>query len=203
MSKTEPGQTGADLKAILQTPPDAAAMARLAENPLYNAIVRTTCVATMLSGGHAPNALPQKATANVNCRILPGHSREEVRQELIKVFAEPKISVQYRADNGDISDQAPTTKALPPAQIEPAVMSALVKLAGEMWPGAPVVPTMSTGASDGIYTNAAGMPTYSITGIALELDDVRAHGKDERLPVASFVRGEDFYYRFVKAITGG
>ncbi len=203
MSTREPGQLGADLKAALSTPPDPVALARLANNAPYNATIRTTCVATMLAGGHAPNALPQKATANVNCRILPGHSREEVRQQLITIIHDPSIVVRYMADNGDISDTAPAAKALPPAQIDPQVLAALQKLSAEMWPGAPVIPTMSTGASDGIYTNAAGMPTYSITGIALEESDVRAHGKDERLPVTSFRRGLDFYYRFVRSITGG
>jgi acetylornithine deacetylase/succinyl-diaminopimelate desuccinylase-like protein len=203
MSTEEPGQLGTDIKGILQTPPDPAAMARIENNAPYNATVRTTCVATEISGGHAPNALPQKATANVNCRILPGHSREEVRQQLIRVIDDPKVTVRYVADNGDVSDVAPTNKALPPATIRPEVMEAVKKLSAEMWPGAPILPTMATGASDGKYTNAAGMPTYAITGIALEEDDVRAHGKDERLPVESFRRGVDFYYRFVKAITGG
>jgi acetylornithine deacetylase/succinyl-diaminopimelate desuccinylase-like protein len=203
MSTEEPGEIAAEIKAILKTPPDPAALAQLADKPLYNATVRTTCVATMLSAGHAPNALPQKATANVNCRILPGHSREEVRQQLIKVFADPSITVRYMADNGDLFDTAPEAKALPPAAIDPGVMAAATKLAGEMWPGAPVLPIMDIGASDGIYTNAAGMPTYTITGIAMEEEDHREHGKDERLPVESFRRGVDFYYRFVKAITGG
>ncbi len=203
MSEEEPGQTGTDIKAVLATPPDRAAMERLAARPLYNATMRTTCVATMLAGGHAPNALPQQASANVNCRILPGHSREEVRQELIKVFDDPSVVVKYMADNGDISDQAPSAKALPPVEINPQVLSAATRLAEEMWPGAPVLPIMDIGASDGIYTNAAGLPTYTITGIAMEEDDHREHGKDERLAVASFYRGEDFYYRFVKSITGG
>ncbi len=203
MSKQEGGALGGDIAGALRTPPNPAALEHLGANPIYNGTIRTTCVATMLTGGHAPNALPQKATANVNCRILPGHSREEVRQQLISVFHDPAVTVRYMADNGDISDTAPDAKALPPASIDPAVMQALTRLSAEMWPGAPVVPTMAIGASDGIYTNAAGMPTYAITGIALEEDDVRAHGKDERLPVESFVRGEDFYYRFVKEITGG
>jgi acetylornithine deacetylase/succinyl-diaminopimelate desuccinylase-like protein len=203
MSSEEPGQLGADIKGILQTPPDPASMARIANNAIYNATVRTTCVATEINGGHAPNALPQKATANVNCRILPGHSREEVRLQLISVIADPKVTVSYVADNGDVSDVAPGDKALPPSTIRPDVMAALKKLTAEMWPGAPILASMSTGASDGKYTNAAGMPTYAITGIAIEEDDVRAHGKDERLPVESFRRGLDFYYQFVKAITSG
>jgi acetylornithine deacetylase/succinyl-diaminopimelate desuccinylase-like protein len=198
-----PGQTGADLKAILATPPDPAALARLSAIPLYNATVRTTCVATMLSGGHARNALPAKVTANVNCRILPGHSREETRLKLIEIFHDPAITVRYVADNGDISDQAPTSKPLPPAPIPPDVMAALEKLTAEMWPGIPVIPTMDIGASDGVITSAAGLPTYEFSGVAIDEDDVRAHGKDERLPIESFKRGVDFYYKFVKSITGG
>ena len=140
MSTREPGQVGADLKAVLSTPPEPTALARLAGNAPYNAILRTTCVATMLAGGHAPNALPQKATANVNCRILPGHSREEVRRQLITVFDDPSIVVRYMADNGDLFDTAPGAKALPPAEIDPQVMAALQKLSAEMWRGAPVIP---------------------------------------------------------------
>ena len=203
MSPRIGGQIGADLKAILATPPDPEALARLSANPLYNATLRTTCVATMLEGGHARNALPAKVTANVNCRILPGHSREEVRLKLVQIFQDPAITVRYVADNGVITDQAPTSMPLPPAAIPPDVMGALQKLTEAMWPGIPVIPTMDIGASDGVITSAAGLPTYEFSGVALDEDDIRAHGRDERLPVASFTRGTDFYYRFVKSLTGG
>ena len=204
MATIEHGQRAADIKAILQTPPDQAAIARLSEDPVFNATMRTTCVATRLAGGHANNALPQTATANVNCRILPGHSREEVRQQLVKVFDDPKVEVRYLANDGaTLSGRAPEKLGYAPVKLRPDVMQPLEKVAAQMWPGAPVIPTMSTGASDGVYTNAAGLPTFGISGTAIDMDDVRAHGKDERLGVQSFYNGVQFYYLFLKAITGG
>jgi acetylornithine deacetylase/succinyl-diaminopimelate desuccinylase-like protein len=204
-SKIISGQTADDMRAILKTPPDPDAVKRLSQTPEYNSTLRTTCVATRLDAGHANNALPQRAQAIVNCRILPGHSKEEVRQEIIRVLDSPKISVKYVGDGaegqGEIFDKAPDKKALPPAAIKPEVMQALQQVAGKMWPGVPIVSTMADGASDGIYTNAAGMPTYGVSGIELESDDVRAHGKDERLPIASYDRGVDFYYDFLKTLT--
>ncbi|HKN21751.1 MAG TPA: M20/M25/M40 family metallo-hydrolase, partial [Terracidiphilus sp.] len=121
----ENGQTAADMRAILKSPPDGAAIARLSADPLWNATMRTTCVATRLAAGHANNALPQMARANVNCRILPGHSREEVRQTLIKVLADPKIEVSYVTTSGRILDTDPNAKALPPVSLRPDVMQTL------------------------------------------------------------------------------
>jgi acetylornithine deacetylase/succinyl-diaminopimelate desuccinylase-like protein len=203
MATIEHGQRAADMKAILQTPPDQAAIARLSEDTVFNATMRTTCVATRLDAGHANNALPQTAMANVNCRILPGHSREKVRQQLVKIFADPKVEVRYVANDGQVMDRAPEKLGNAPVQLRPDVMQTLDKVAAEMWPGAPVIPTMSTGASDGIYTNAAGLPTYGISGAAIDMDDVRAHGRDERLGVQSYYNGVQFYYVFLKALTGG
>jgi len=202
MASVETGQVAADMRAILNNPPDAAAAGRLSLDPLQNAELRTTCVATRLDAGHANNALPQSAHANVNCRILPGHTREEVRQTLIGIFADPQVEVRY-LDHGRVLDSAPNDQALPPVKLRPDVMNTLEKIAGEMWPGAPVIPTMATGASDGVYTNAANMPTYGISGIAIDMNDVRAHGRDERLRVESFYQGVDFYYRYLKALTSG
>ncbi|HKT69058.1 MAG TPA: M20/M25/M40 family metallo-hydrolase [Terriglobales bacterium] len=201
MATIEHGQRAADMKAILQTPPDQAAIARLSEDTVFNATMRTTCVATRLDAGHANNALPQTAMANVNCRILPGHSREEVRQQLVKIFADPKVEVRYVANDGQVMDRAPEKLGNPPVQLRPDVMQTLDKIVAEMWPGTPVIPTMSTGASDGIYTNAAGLPTYGISGAAIDMDDVRAHGRDERLGVQSYYNGVQFYYLFLKALT--
>jgi acetylornithine deacetylase/succinyl-diaminopimelate desuccinylase-like protein len=198
----ESGQTAADMKAILGTPADTEAIARLSKDARFNSLMRTTCVATRLSAGHANNALPQQAQANVNCRILPGHPTEEVRQELIGIFADPKITVKYVSNAGVVSDRAPETKAfaalLPPAE----VMQPLERVTDAMWPSAPVIPEMETGASDSVYTIAAGIPSYGISGVALDQDDVRAHGKDERLPEKSFYDGAEFYYRYLKALTG-
>lgn len=203
LSTLENGQKAADLKAIVATPPDEQAIARLSENPEWNSMMHTTCVATRLEGGHANNALPQMARAIVNCRILPGHSLEEIRQELIRIFDDPKVVVRYVDSEGNVSDTAPDRKQLPPPPLNPQLMSAIEKLAAVMWPGAPVIPTMATGASDSVYTNQAGMPSYGISGIALETNDVRAHGKDERLPAEAFYRGLEFNYQLLKMLTGG
>ena len=201
MAKVETGQTASDMKAITKTPPDPAAITRLSKDPLYNATMRTTCVATRLDGGHANNALPQRATANVNCRILPGHSREEVRQDLIRLFADPEIAVRYVSDSHVISDTAPKNGSLPPVPLRPDVMKALEEVSHQVWPGIPVIPTMGVGASDGIYTNRAGLPTYGVNGVAIDFNDVRAHGKDERVRAEAFYQGVDFHYLYLKAIT--
>ena len=202
-SKVQTGQVAADMNAILKDPPDQAALDRLSQDPMLNSTMRTTCVATRLDAGHANNALPQRATANVNCRIFPGHSKEDIRLQLIKLINDPKVTVRYVGDDYQLSDKAPSEGALAPVPLRPDVMTPLQKITSEMWPGTPVVPTMSTGASDGKYTNAAGMPTYGVSGVAIDTDDVRAHGKDERLRVDSYYRGVDFYYRYLKAVTSG
>jgi len=201
MSKVASGQRAEDMKAILKTPPDEAAIARLSEDPQDNSTLHTTCVATRLDAGHANNALPQRAQAIVNCRIIPGHSAEEIRQELVRLFDDPKIEVKYIGAIGEVENKPVERKASPPPPLRPEVFDTLDEIAAKMWPGAPVIPTMATGASDGIYTNAAGMPTYGVSGLALDRDDVRAHGKDERLGVESFYAGVDFYYRFLKSVT--
>ena len=203
MSKTETGQRAEDMKAILKNPPDAAAAARLSKDPIDHSTMRTTCVATRLNAGHANNALPQTAQANVNCRIAPGHSSEEVRQNLIKVLNDPKITVRYVGAIGEVQDKALDKQSYTPPPLNPEVFEPLEKIAAVMWPGMPVVPDMATGASDGVYTNAAGLPTYSVGGIAIDRGDIRAHGKDERLGVESYYTGVDFYYRYLKAVTGG
>jgi acetylornithine deacetylase/succinyl-diaminopimelate desuccinylase-like protein len=199
-AERETGQAAADMKAILLPKPDPAAIARLSVDARYNSTVRTTCVATRLNAGHANNALPQTAQAIVNCRILPGHSPEEIRQELIGIFADPKVVVRYVSDAGQLADRAPDRRGFPPIAPRPDVLKSLEKVAGEMWPGAPVLPTMETGATDSIYTMAAGLPTYGISGIAIDQDDVRAHGKDERVRVSSYYDGVDFFYRYLKAL---
>jgi acetylornithine deacetylase/succinyl-diaminopimelate desuccinylase-like protein len=201
MASVETGQVATDMQAVLTTPPDPAAVARLSQDPLQNSTLRTTCVATRLDAGHANNALPQLARANVNCRILPGHTREETRQTLIQIIADPKVTVGYD-NHGRVLDSAPDAKALPPVKLRPDVMNTLDKIAGQLWPGTPVVPTMSTGASDGVHTNAAGMPTFGVSGVGVDMNDVRAHGRDERLRVESFYQGVDFYYRYLKTLTG-
>jgi acetylornithine deacetylase/succinyl-diaminopimelate desuccinylase-like protein len=198
----ESGQTAADMKAMLRTPPDMDAMTRLSMDARFNSLMRTTCVATRLTAGHANNALPQQAQAIVNCRILPGHAMEEIRQDLIRIFADPKITVKYVDNSYRVFDRAPETKAFSPVLPPAEVMQPLERVTDAMWPSAPVIPEMETGASDSIYTIAAGIPSYGVSGVALDQDDVRAHGKDERVRVSSFFDGVEFYYRYLKALTG-
>lgn len=203
-SKVQTGQTAADMLAVTKTPPDQAAIDRLSKDPFYNSTMHTTCIATRLQAGHANNALPQRATANVNCRILPGHSREQVMNDLIKVVDDPKVSVTLVGNGVKVTVLGEREKvAMPPVKLMPAVMDPLQNIAAEMWPGAPVVPTMGTGATDGVYTNPAGIPTYGVCGLAIDVDDDRSHGRDERLPVESYYTGADFYYRYLKAVAGG
>jgi acetylornithine deacetylase/succinyl-diaminopimelate desuccinylase-like protein len=203
MAEVETPERAADMRAILKNSPDGDAVARLSLDAIDNSTTHTTCVATRFNAGHANNALPQRAEANINCRILPGHSAEEVRQELIKILADPNITVRYVDNFGNVSDSAPDRKSFPPPPLRPDVFMPLAKITSEIWPGTPVIPEMATGASDGIYTMGAGMPTYGISGVAIDRDDIRAHGRDERLGVESYYRGVDFYYRFLKAVTSG
>jgi len=198
----EAGQTAQDISAILASPPDMAAAARLSAEPSFNSNFRTTCVATRLFAGHANNALAQTAQANVNCRIFPGHSPEEIREELISVFGDPKLSVKYVSDAGVVSDIAPERKAIvPPAPLK-EVFDPLTRITQQIWPGVSVTPVMENGASDSIYFAQAGIPCYGYSAIALERDDDRAHGQDERLPVDSYWKSLDFFYAFTKALGG-
>ncbi len=191
----------ADMRAILGDPPDPTAIERLSAEPAWGALVRTTCVATRLDAGHANNALPQSARANINCRILPGHSQEEIRRQLIAVLADPQITVRYVADNGEVREKGSERRALPPPPLLPQVVKPLESVAGTMWPALKIIPSMSAGASDGVYTSAAGMPTYCVSGVAVDRDDDREHGRDERVRVSSFYTGNEFFYRYLKAVT--
>ncbi len=197
----ETGEKAADMRAILRTPPDEAAIARLSRDARFNSTMHTTCVATRLSAGHANNALPQLAQANVNCRILPGHSAEEIRQKLVGIFADPQVSVRFIDNSGNVADEAPVKISFSPILPSPGILQPLEKVAAEMWPGAPVIPDMETGASDSIYTIAAGIPTYGVSGAGIDEDDIRAHGKDERIRTSAFYDGVEFYYRYLKALT--
>ena len=201
LAKIESGQTAADMRAILAMPPDPKAVERLSQDTHSNSIMRTTCVATMLSGGHAPNALPGRAEANVNCRIFPGHSQEEIRLSLVKLFNDPKLSVRYRSDDGDLMDHGSDREAMAPTPLREDVMNSLRRVAEKLWPGATVLPIMEAGASDSIHTMKAGIPSYGISGVAIERADDRAHGRDERVKVDAFYTGLEFYYRFLKALT--
>ena len=201
LASVETGQRSADIKAILGTPPDLAAVNRLSRDPIDNSRVHTTCVATRLSGGHANNALPGRAEAVVNCRILPGHSKQEIRGEIAKVLNDPKIEIRYITNSGEIRDRLPEEGSFPPPPLRTDVFATLNTIAEKLWPGIPVFPTMATGASDGVFTMAAGIPTYGVSGVEQEREDHREHGKDERVAVAAFYRGTDLYYEFLKRLT--
>jgi acetylornithine deacetylase/succinyl-diaminopimelate desuccinylase-like protein len=201
MASIETGQTAADMRALLGATPDAAAAARLSKDPRYNSTLRTTCIPTMLKGGHAFNALPQRAEANVNCRIFPGHSLEEIRLELVKVFNDQSLSVKYQNEAGEIADHGSDRKAMSVPPLREDVMRSLRQVAGRIWPGVTVMPIMETGASDSVFTMLAGIPSYGISGLAVDRDDMRAHGRDERLRIEAFYTGLEFYYEFLKSLT--
>jgi acetylornithine deacetylase/succinyl-diaminopimelate desuccinylase-like protein len=200
LARSETGQAASDIRAILATPPDEAAIGRLSQDARYNSMLRTTCVATMMSAGHAPKALPQKAAANVNCRILPGHSQEEIRLERVKLFGDRQLTVRYRSDAGELSEHGSERRAMVPPPLNKEVMAALTSVSGRLWPGVAVIPIMETGASDSIYTMSAGIPSYGISGIALDRDDLRMHGRDERIPIESYYTGLEFYYQLLKRL---
>ena len=194
-AQIEGGQTAADMRAVLSDRPDpiASSFVRLTANPFYNALLRTTCVATMLEGGQAFNALPQLASATVNCRVMPGESVDEVKATLVHVLADDQIVITP-------VDQ-PVLSA--PSALNEEIMGSIEKLSQQFWPGAVVIPTMSAGATDGSYLRNAGIPTYGHSGLAGDINDSRIHGKDERVLVKSFYEGEEYLYRLVKSLSGG
>jgi acetylornithine deacetylase/succinyl-diaminopimelate desuccinylase-like protein len=182
------------MRAIIADQPNAAALARVLADPSYNAILRTTCVATMLDGGHAPNGLPQRAGANVNCRIFPGHTQEEIRFALEKVVADPGIKVTL---------VDPPEKVSPPPPLTPAIMAPIEKITNDMWPGVPVVPTMSAGATDGRFLTPSGIPTYGVSGLFADPETTNAHGLNERMRVESLYDGREFLDRLIKVYASG
>jgi acetylornithine deacetylase/succinyl-diaminopimelate desuccinylase-like protein len=188
---TEASQRAADMKAVAAGRADAAAIARLSASPGYNAQLRTTCVATMLEGGHASNALPQSARATVNCRVLPDEPIEEVDQALRGALADEQISVTRLGE----------FVASPPSPLRPDIVQPSERLTAEFWPGIPVIPSMSAGATDGRFLRNAGIPTYGHSGLAGDVDDVRIHGRDERVAVKAFDDGLEYLYRLVKALS--
>ena len=197
----ESGQRSADMRAILRDPPDGQALERLSRDPVERSITRTTCVATRLDAGHANNALPQRAQAVVNCRILPGHSPEEVRQRLVQVLADPAITVSYLASDGTRLDTAPAERGFAPPPLLPEMLNPLDQLVAETWPGLKVIPSMSAGASDATHTSAAGLPTYTFSPLSVDPNDDREHGRDERISVASFYQANEFFYRYLRTVT--
>ncbi|HEX7088519.1 MAG TPA: M20/M25/M40 family metallo-hydrolase [Longimicrobiales bacterium] len=177
------------MRRLLADETDTMAIRVLSADDRLNAMLRTTCVATMLSGGHAPNALPQRARANVNCRLLPDEDPAEVQRTLERVAAVPTLRITP-------VDEA---KDSPPSPLTEEVLGAIERVTAELWPGVPVVPTMSTGATDGLYLRNAGIPVYGVSG--LFYGETFAHGMNERIPVEAFYEGQEFLYRLVKLLS--
>ena len=178
------------MNGFLRDPADAPALALVSgQDPGWNATLRTTCVATMLEAGHATNALPQRARANINCRIFPGVSAEEVRMKLEELVADPAVKVTTLETRGPPASPPPLT---------PAIMNPIEKLTAEFWPGVPVLPILQAGATDGEFTNAVGIPTYGVEPVFIGPDLGHIHGLNEYLGVKSLLEGREFLYRLVK-----
>jgi acetylornithine deacetylase/succinyl-diaminopimelate desuccinylase-like protein len=187
----QPEPVASDMRAVARVPPDPAAAGRLSETPLYNSTLRTTCVATRLEAGHADNALPQTARALVNCRMHPEDPPAWVEKTLIEVLADPRIAVTA------VGEARPS----PPSPLQPEILGPVERITSEMWPGVSVLPILSTGATDSLYLRRAGIPMYGVSGLFGDVDDVRAHGRDERILVSSFDEGCEFLYRLMKALS--
>ena len=186
------GQTADDMRALARDTPDPEAATRLSQSPTYNSTLRTTCVATRLDGGHANNALPQTARATVNCRILPDDPVDGVMKTIQQVVGD-KVTVTRASE--------PVPSA--PSALRPEVMGPIEKVTGEFWPGVPVVPAMSTGATDSRFMRNGSIAMYGVSGLFLDQDDNRSHGLNERMPVKSLYDGHEFLYRLVKELAGG
>lgn len=191
LAEQETGQLASDLRAVSDDSPDPKAEDRLAAVPLYNSSMRTTCVATMLQAGHAENALPQRAQATIQCRLLPSDSPEETRATLARVLSDTLIRVTLQ-DKPEIS---------PASSVSPEVMTAVQRVTTAMWPGVVVLPVMDPWSSDGAHLRRAGVPVYGISGIFLDISDIRSHGKDERIGVQAFYEGVEFMYRLMKELS--
>jgi acetylornithine deacetylase/succinyl-diaminopimelate desuccinylase-like protein len=183
------GETGAAMTKLVADPADAAAAAKVAEDPTWNGMLRTTCVATTLDGGHATNALPQRARANINCRIYPGESGESVRQTLEKVVADREVKVSTLETRGPPSVVPPLTRE---------IMAPVEKVSARFYPGVPVIPLLQPGATDGQFLSTSGIPTYGINGLFMDPDLGFIHGLNERVRVQSLYDGRDFLYELVK-----
>jgi acetylornithine deacetylase/succinyl-diaminopimelate desuccinylase-like protein len=193
MAKLTPAPAGPAMAAFAANPADTRAAAIVAAgDPAWNGILHTTCVATMLDGGHATNALPQRARANVNCRIFPGTSVEQVRQALERIVADPQVKIRTLETRSEIS---------PPPPLTDRVMGPARRIAAEVFPGVPLVPLMAAGGTDGAFLTPAGIPTYGLSGFFADAEGSHAHGLNERMRVRSLMDGRDFLYKLVKAYT--
>jgi acetylornithine deacetylase/succinyl-diaminopimelate desuccinylase-like protein len=187
----ESGTTKADMLAAAKTPPDPAAIEHLSAEVETNILFRTTCTATQIEGGHAQNALPQRARATLQCRIIPGESQDSVRDTLVRVLDDPTIKVSV------LKSSTPS----PESPVSASLISTVEKVAHVSWPEVVVLPQMSAGATDSKYTRLVGIPSYGIDGMFDDLDDARAHGRDERIGVAAFGQEVDFTYRLMRELS--
>jgi acetylornithine deacetylase/succinyl-diaminopimelate desuccinylase-like protein len=185
------GQRAEDFRALLENPIPTASLNRLSSESAINAQLRTTAVATLLDGGHASNALPQKAEANINVRMLPGSDPQDVLRTLTAVVDNSDLEVTYMG-GGSLSDASPLTEEM---------LGAIDTVTNEMWPGLTVLPTMSTGATDGAKMRNAGIPTYGGSGLFVDRNNMRIHGQDERLRKQSLYEGYNFLYRLGEELT--
>jgi acetylornithine deacetylase/succinyl-diaminopimelate desuccinylase-like protein len=191
MSGLQQGQLAVDMAAVARPAPDSAALRRLSDlSPLYNAQLRTTCVATQLAGGHAENALPQTASATINCRMLPGTPSDDVQRTLTRVVNDTAVTVSV------VTAATPS----PPSPLTPEVMDPIERVTKRLW-NIPVVPVMGTGATDGLYFRNAGIPVYGVSGVFVDINDIRAHGRDERIGVQDYYDGAEYIYQLVKAVS--
>jgi acetylornithine deacetylase/succinyl-diaminopimelate desuccinylase-like protein len=186
------GETGRDLQAIAAGRADSAAVERVSETPMYNSSMRNTCVATMLQAGHAENALPQRAQATIQCRLLPGESPAAIRDTLARVVGDTAVKVTIHGE----------PEGAPESPVNPQVMTAVEEATHALWPDVIVLPVMDPWSSDGVRLRRAGTPVYGVSGVFYDIDDVRAHGRDERVLAEAFDQGVDFTYRLMKALTG-
>lgn len=190
-AELEKGELKKAMLGVLKSPPDPSAITFLADTPFYNSRLRTTCVATRLDAGHRDNALPQRARATVNCRILPTESVDDAEKTLRKIIGNEQLSIS-RVNEAVLSDPSPLT---------PELLGIMENITESMWPGVPVIPTMSTGATDGMYLRNAGIPVYGISGLFNDIDDNRAHGQNERIEIKTYFEGQEFLYRLTRALT--
>jgi len=192
VSKQEQGQSAADLLAITRPNPDARSVARLNTSPFYHAMMRNTCVATLLQAGHAENALPQRAQATIQCRLLPGEDPEGVRRTLERVVADTQVAVTM----------ANEPRPSPASPVRPDLMATIERITSEMWPGTLTLPVMDPWSSDGLHFRRAGIPVYGLSAIFGDMDNITSHGRDERVGVREFYEGVEFMYRFIQAVGG-
>ncbi len=190
-AELEEGELADSMRGVLQSPPDPAAIAYFSDMPFYNSRLRTTCVATRLDAGHADNALPQRALATINCRVLPGESIDAVENTLKTVIGDDQVFMTR------VNEATPS----PPSPLTAEMLGAIEEITESMWPGVPVIPMMSTGATDGLYLRNVGIPVYGVSGLFGDIDDIRAHGQNERIRIESYFEGQEFLYQLTQALS--